>query len=331
MHYGEADEFDLLSAEDYLPTLPNTHFADLLAAQLRLLMMREGYKVDDHIQPRPICTNIASSNQPNVSGGPPNNSAIEVKQYNEAVPVQPCNDLKPTLGGNASFNSSHNLLANTRMLPSGNPQSLVSGISVPARSQQLDPHHSLLQQQQQQQQQHALMHQQNSQFQRSQMVLPSNSLSHLGAIGPNSNMQLGGHLVNKSSLQQLQQHQHQQQQQQQLQQPQSQQLQQPQSQQLQQQHQQSQQHQQLQQHQQQQLQQQQLLQKQQQQQLLQQKQQLLQQQQQQQLLQQQQHQHQQQQQQLQQLQPQQQQLPQMQQRKMMMGPGTAMGMGSMGE
>lgn len=24
MHYGEADEFDLLSAEDYLPTLPNT-------------------------------------------------------------------------------------------------------------------------------------------------------------------------------------------------------------------------------------------------------------------------------------------------------------------
>jgi hypothetical protein len=24
MHYGEADEFDVLSAEDYLPTLPNT-------------------------------------------------------------------------------------------------------------------------------------------------------------------------------------------------------------------------------------------------------------------------------------------------------------------
>ncbi|KAI9401762.1 hypothetical protein POPTR_001G165800v4 [Populus trichocarpa] len=226
MHYGEADEkpVDVLSAEDYLPTLPNTHFADLLATQFCSLMTREGYLVEYHIQPRPVCINIASSSQPNVSGGPLNNSAIEVKQYNEAVSVQSLNDIKPTLGGNASINSSHNLLANSRMLPPGNPQalqisqSLVSGVSMPARLQQLDPQHSLLQQHQQHQQQqqqqqqqlqqqnqHALIQQQNSQFQRSPMVLPSNPLSDLGAIGANSNMQLGSHMVNKPSTLQLQQ------------------------------------------------------------------------------------------------------------------------------
>ncbi|KAB5574045.1 hypothetical protein DKX38_001239 [Salix brachista] len=238
MHYGEADEkpVDVLSAEDYLPTLPNTHFADLLATQFCLLMMREGYLVDHHIQPRPVCINTASSSQPNVSGGPPNNSVIEVKQYNEAVSVPSLNDLKPTLGGNASINSSHNLLANSRMLPPGNPQalqitqSLVSEVSMPARPQ-LDPQHSLLQQQQQQQQQqqlqlqqqnqHAFIQQQNSQFQRSPMVLPSNPLSDLSAIGANSNMQLGSHMVNKPSLQ-LQLLQQQQSQQQQPQQPQQQ-------------------------------------------------------------------------------------------------------------
>ncbi|KAJ6963255.1 protein PHYTOCHROME-DEPENDENT LATE-FLOWERING [Populus alba x Populus x berolinensis] len=262
MHYGEADEkpVDVLSAEDYLPTLPNTHFADLLATQFCSLMTREGYLVEYHIQPRPVCINIASSGQPNVSGGPLNTSAIEAKQYNEAVSVQSLNDIKPTLGSNASH-SSHNLLANSRMLPTGNPQalqisqSLVSGVSMPARPQQLDPQHSLLQQHQQQQQQqqqhqqlqqqqqqlqqqqqqlqqqnqHALIQQQNSQFQRSPMVLPSNPLSDLGAIGANSNMQLGSHMVNKPSSLQLQllQQQQQQQQQGQSQQPLQQQSQQP--------------------------------------------------------------------------------------------------------
>ena len=223
-------------------------------------MTREGYIVEYHIQPRPVCINIASSSQPNVSGGPLNTSAIEAKQYNEAVSVQSLNDIKPTLGSNASINSSHNLLANSRMLPTGNPQalqisqSLVSGVSMPARPQQLDPQHSLLQQHQQQQQQlqqqqqqqqlqqqqlqqqqlqqqnqHALIQQQNSQFQRSPMVLPSNPLSDLGAIGANSNMQLGSHMVNKPSSLQLQllQQQQQQQGQQQSQQPLQQQSQQP--------------------------------------------------------------------------------------------------------
>ncbi|MCD7457832.1 hypothetical protein HAX54_036388, partial [Datura stramonium] len=33
MHIGEIEEVEYTTAEDYLPTLPNTHFADLLAAQ----------------------------------------------------------------------------------------------------------------------------------------------------------------------------------------------------------------------------------------------------------------------------------------------------------
>ncbi|PNY13724.1 protein FAM48A, partial [Trifolium pratense] len=33
LHYGDIDESDYIGAEDHLPTLPNTHFADLLADQ----------------------------------------------------------------------------------------------------------------------------------------------------------------------------------------------------------------------------------------------------------------------------------------------------------
>jgi hypothetical protein len=58
------------------------------------------------------------------------------------------------------------------------------------------------------------------------MVLPSNPLSDLGAIGANSNMQLGSHMVNKPSTLQLQQQQGQQQSQQPLQQQQGPQMQQ---------------------------------------------------------------------------------------------------------
>ncbi|CAN1827913.1 Protein PHYTOCHROME-DEPENDENT LATE-FLOWERING [Linum perenne] len=153
MHYGDLEDSDILSAEEYLPTLPNT-----------------------------------------------------------------------VISGNASVNS-HNSMANTRMLPPGNSQalqmsqSLLSGVSVPTRPQQMDQQQLSIQQQQQTQQQnpHALLQQQHQQLQRTQMVLPSNPLSHLNAMGQNSNMHLGGHLVNKHSplqLQILQQQQQQQQQQQ---------------------------------------------------------------------------------------------------------------------
>lgn len=231
MHYGDIDDSDFLIAEDYLPTLPNTHLADLLASQFHSLMLREGYLVDDHLQQKPTRMNMASNSQPNVPVAPPNNPAMEMQQYAEPVSSQPSNEVaKPSNSGNASLNSSQNHLPNTRMLPPGNPQALqmsqglVPGVSMPARSQQMDPQPSLQQQQQQHQQhqqnQHSLIQQQNqhAQFQRSPLMLGTNPLSQL-TIGQNSGMQLSNQMVNKPSplqiqMLQAQQQQHQQQQQQ---------------------------------------------------------------------------------------------------------------------
>ncbi|CAN1827911.1 Protein PHYTOCHROME-DEPENDENT LATE-FLOWERING [Linum perenne] len=209
MHYGDLEDSDILSAEEYLPTLPNTHFADLLAKQFCTLMSRDGYLVESRIELKPARMNTASSSQPNLTGASPNNSTMEMQQYNEAVAAgQSSNDVKPTISGNASVNS-HNSMANTRMLPPGNSQalqmsqSLLSGVSVPTRPQQMDQQQLSIQQQQQTQQQnpHALLQQQHQQLQRTQMVLPSNPLSHLNAMGQNSNM----HLEQQQQQQQQQQ------------------------------------------------------------------------------------------------------------------------------
>ncbi|GLT53110.1 hypothetical protein SLA2020_264040 [Shorea laevis] len=147
--------------EDYLPTLPNTHYADLLAAQLCSLMnRREGYVLlDDQVRAKSTRMNLGSASQSDAAGVA-HNSVAEMQQYAEAVSgQQPIEDVKPTISGNASLNSSQNLLANARMLPPGNPQALqmsqglFSGVSMPQRSQQLDPQPSLHHQQQQQPQQ----------------------------------------------------------------------------------------------------------------------------------------------------------------------------------
>ncbi|KAA8540341.1 hypothetical protein F0562_024740 [Nyssa sinensis] len=231
MHYGDIEDGDYLAVEDYLPTLPNTHTADLLAAQLYSMMIREGHHVDDHVQPKPIRMNRSSSSQSNAPGIPHNNAAVEMQQYSEEVSGQPSNEVaKPINSGNAVLNPSQNL-SSTRMLPPGNAQAiqisqaLLPGVSISARPQQPDPQPSL--QQQQHQNQHPLMQQQNPQFQRSPLMLASNPLSHLNTMGQSSNMQSGNHMVNKPSAlqlqllqQQLQQQQQQPQQQQQQQQPQ---------------------------------------------------------------------------------------------------------------
>ncbi|GAY33613.1 hypothetical protein CUMW_282070 [Citrus unshiu] len=115
------------------------------------------------------------------------------------------------------------------MLPPGNPQGFLSGVSVPARPQQVDqqPSPSLQaqqqpQQQQQPQSQHSLIQQQQQQFQRSPMMLGANTLSHMNAFNQNSNMHLGNPMVNKPPSLPLQMLQPQQQQQQQQPQPQTQ-------------------------------------------------------------------------------------------------------------
>ncbi|KAK0598768.1 hypothetical protein LWI29_037829 [Acer saccharum] len=230
MYYGDIEDGDILAEEDHLPTLPNTHLADLLAAQYCSLMMREGFQVEGQLQAKQMRMNNASTSQPNPTAIPPTNSGVEMQQYADAVSGQVSGEVaKPTSSGNTSLNSSQNLLAGARMLPPGNPQALqmsqglLSGVSMPARPQQLDTQPSLQPQPQQPQQpqqptnQHSLIQQQQQQqFQRSQMLLGANPISQLNAIGQNSNMQLNNHMVNKSSLplQFLQQQQQQQQQQQ---------------------------------------------------------------------------------------------------------------------
>ncbi|KAJ0745003.1 putative transcription factor Spt20 [Helianthus annuus] len=207
MHYGELDDCDYLASEECLPTLPNTHVADLLAAQFCTLILREGYHVEgDHLQPKP--TNTVRS-----SGDQQNNNTSGVLSPNtempETVSGQTSNEVaKPTDSGtnnnNASVNSS-----GARMHPPTNSQPLQipqgSGLLPPARPLQPESQPSF--------QQNQLMQQQ---IQRSSaMMLASNSLSQLNVMGQNSNMQQLGHMLNKSSPLQLQMLQQQQQQQQQ--------------------------------------------------------------------------------------------------------------------
>lgn len=228
MHFGDIEDVDYVAAEDHLLTLPNTHSADLLAQQFCSLMGHEGYmKEDDRIQLKPNRVNLPLGNQSTA----PNNAVVETQQYGEPVPGQSSNEVaKPATSSNSSLNLSQNLVTNPRMLPPGNPQALqmsqglLSGVSMASRPQQLDSQQAVQQQQQQQQQlqqnQHTLIQQQNSQFQRSSMMLGSNQLSHLNPVGQNSNMPLGNHMLNKPSALQLQMLQQQQQQQHQQQQPQ---------------------------------------------------------------------------------------------------------------
>ncbi|XP_028752169.1 protein PHYTOCHROME-DEPENDENT LATE-FLOWERING isoform X2 [Neltuma alba] len=234
MHYGDIEDVDFLAAEDHLPTLPNAHFADLLAMQFSSLMDREGYMNDgDLIQSKPNRMNHPSGSQPSGVAGT-HNAAVEMQQYGESIPGQLPNEIaKPsTTSGNTSLNSSQNHLANGRMLPPGNPpalqmsQGLLSGVSMAPRPQQLDPQQSVQQQHQQHQQQqlqpnqHSLIQQQNPQFPISSMMLGTSPLPHLGTMGQNSNMQMGNHVVKQPLQMQLMQQQQQQQYQQQQHQPQ---------------------------------------------------------------------------------------------------------------
>lgn len=192
-------------------------------------MAHEGYiKEDDRIQLKPNRVNLPLGSQ---STGPPNTAVVDMQQYGEPIPGQSSNEVaKSVSGGNASLNLPQNLVANTRMLPPGNPQALqisqglLSSVSMASRPQQLDSQQAVQQQQQQQQlqqNQHSLIQQQNPQFQRSSMMLGTNQLSHLNGAGQNSNMPIANHMLNKASslqlqmLHQQQQQQHQQQQQQQ--------------------------------------------------------------------------------------------------------------------
>ncbi|KAK1436924.1 hypothetical protein QVD17_02708 [Tagetes erecta] len=68
MHHGELDGVDYLADEHLLPTLPNTHMADLLAAQFCILMFHEGYQqAGDHLKPKPISMVQSTGGQQNTT------------------------------------------------------------------------------------------------------------------------------------------------------------------------------------------------------------------------------------------------------------------------
>ncbi|KAG6428824.1 hypothetical protein SASPL_106861 [Salvia splendens] len=204
IHIGEIEDADYLAAEDYLPTLPNTHMADLLAAQYSLLMTREGYHMEDHVQPKPVRMNPNSGTQPNPSGISPTSAAPEMQQFSEGVSLQQLSDVaKPSNSGNST--SSQNLQG-MRVLPPGGAQAiqmsqgLLPGVSVSSRPQQPEQLPPMQQQPQ--------LPQQHPQFQR---MLPTNSMQHLNNIAQNANMQLGPHTTNKNTALQFQMMQQQQQ------------------------------------------------------------------------------------------------------------------------
>ncbi|XP_022842611.1 mediator of RNA polymerase II transcription subunit 15a [Olea europaea var. sylvestris] len=220
IHIGEIEDAEYLAAEDHLPTLPNTHIADLLAEQFCLLMIREGYHPQDHVQPKPVRINQASTSQLNVreTGSTP----VEMQQYSDGVSSLPSNDIaKTSNSGNLLVSSSQNIQGPPMVSPPGNAQvmqisqGLLPGVSMTSRPQQPELQPSLQQQPSPPPpHQQSLMQQQNLQYQRSPMMFSPNSMPHLNTIGQNANMQLGANMANKSSSLQLQLMQQQQQQQQ---------------------------------------------------------------------------------------------------------------------
>ncbi|CAN7087750.1 unnamed protein product [Brassica oleracea var. botrytis] len=224
-YQGDIDDGDTCPSEDHLLVLPNTHIADLLAAEFKSLMMsREGYLMEEHIQAKSNRGDAdPSSSQPNAGNGfPRGNSANDMQQNGDgAVGQAPSEASKQGTTGNAPINSTQNIHANARMLPPANSQAmqmsqgLLSGGSMPMQPQQLDPQQqaALLSQLQQKNQQ-SMFTQQNPQMQRASMNMPTNPLSAINSMNQSSGMQPGGQMANKYSPYQLQMLQQQQQQQQ---------------------------------------------------------------------------------------------------------------------
>ncbi|KAF2593993.1 hypothetical protein F2Q70_00045322 [Brassica cretica] len=223
-YQGDIDDGDTCPSEDHLLVLPNTHIADLLAAEFKSLMMsREGYLMEEHIQAKSNRGDAdPSSSQPNAGNGfPRGNSANDMQQNGDgAVGQAPSEASKQGTTGNAPINSTQNIHANARMLPPANSQAmqmsqgLLSGGSMPMQPQQLDPQQqaALLSQLQQKNQQ-SMFTQQNPQMQRASMNMPTNPLSAINSMNQSSGMQPGGQMANKYSPYQLQMLQQQQQQQ----------------------------------------------------------------------------------------------------------------------
>ncbi|KAL1538079.1 protein PHYTOCHROME-DEPENDENT LATE-FLOWERING-like [Salvia divinorum] len=187
IHIGEIEDAEYLAAEDYLLTLPNNHMANLLAVQYSKLMIREGYHMEDHVQPKPVC--MIPNPGTSTPGIAPNSAAPEnMQQFSEGVSLQQSSDVaKPSDSGNST---SLQNIQGPRMLSPGSTKAIQisQGLPMPQQPQQpeqLQP----MQQQPQQPQQHP-------QFQK---MLSTNQMQHPNNIAQNANMQLGPQMTNKTT------------------------------------------------------------------------------------------------------------------------------------
>ncbi|XP_077220193.1 protein PHYTOCHROME-DEPENDENT LATE-FLOWERING-like [Tasmannia lanceolata] len=162
--YGDEEEKDILASQYSLQTLPNTHMADIFAAQYTSLMLHDRYQlIDDQVHPIPDRNIGAFSSQPALTSALPESGAslqtcstpISCQSFNSVTPIS-----NTISAADPQQLSSQNILARARMLPPSNLQS---------------PQH------------------QHPQFQRSLPLVGSNSLG-------NTNLQMGNQIVNNPAL-----------------------------------------------------------------------------------------------------------------------------------
>ncbi|KAD4585043.1 hypothetical protein E3N88_22644 [Mikania micrantha] len=103
MHLGELDAVDYLAEDRLLPTLPNTHMADLLAEQFCFLMIRDNYHMaGDHLKPKPISMVRSADGQPNTSSVDFNRWLQQILESDPSESVY--NVDEPSIGGASHHN-----------------------------------------------------------------------------------------------------------------------------------------------------------------------------------------------------------------------------------
>ncbi|KAG2321774.1 hypothetical protein Bca52824_014987 [Brassica carinata] len=169
---------------------------DLLAVEFKSLMIsREGYLMEEHIQAKSNRGDAGPNNSPR------GNSANDMQQYGDsAVGQAPSEVSKQGTTESAPINPTQNIHANARMIPPTNSQAmqisqgLLSGGSMPIWRYC----HSYNKNQQ------SMFTEQNPQMQRASMTMPTNLLSAITSMSHSSGMQPGGQMANKHSSHQLQ-------------------------------------------------------------------------------------------------------------------------------
>ncbi|XP_058087049.1 protein PHYTOCHROME-DEPENDENT LATE-FLOWERING-like isoform X2 [Magnolia sinica] len=190
--YKGEEESDVFAISQYdLPKLPNTHYADLLAAQFASLMVRNRYQLtNDQVQPYSTCNDGASSNQPAFPGEPWGRPPE--LPYPTAISGQSMNAVNPMSSSISTQSlqqfSPQNIVAGVRMLSRNNLHALQMSSSYLSRPLQLDSAVQL-----------AAMHkQQHPHIQRS-LPLVGNNL-----LGSSTNLQMGNQVVSSQAHLQFQ-------------------------------------------------------------------------------------------------------------------------------